>query len=49
MRVVQEMGSEAAGGAMAMLKIVEIPESVDWCVQDYDGKEWIAEKHRTWE
>ena len=47
-RVVQEMGSEAAGGAMAMLKIVEIPESVDWCVHEYDGKEWIAEKHRIW-
>lgn len=47
-RVVQEMGGKDAGGAMAMLKIVEIPESVPWCVQDYDGNEWVAEQHRIW-
>lgn len=47
-RVVQELGSEAAGGSMSVLKIVEIPESVIWQIQDYDGQEWIAEKHRTW-
>lgn len=47
-RVVQDMGGEAAGGAMAVLKIVEIPESVSWIIQEYDGQEWIAERHRTW-
>jgi len=30
------------------LKIVEIPEDVEWQIEDYDGLEWIAEKHRTW-
>ena len=33
------------------LKIVEIPDDVPedgWTIQDYDGKEWVAEKHRTW-
>lgn len=29
-------------------KIVRIPSDVDWVVLDYDGWEWIAEKHRTW-
>lgn len=47
-RVVEEMGGERAGGRMAVLKIVEIPESVDWIIQEYDGMEWIAERHRTW-
>jgi hypothetical protein len=47
-RVVQEMGSDRAGGPYSMLKIVEIPESVTWEVHDYDGMEWVAEKHRTW-
>jgi hypothetical protein len=47
-RVVQEMGGEAAGGPAAMLKVVEIPESVAWHIQDYDGLEWVAENHRTW-
>lgn len=45
--VVEELGSEASA-AWADLKIVEIPDDVDWIIQDYDGKEWIAEKHRTW-
>lgn len=47
-RIVEEMGGEAAGGSAAMLKVVKIPASVDWLVQEYDGLEWIAERHRTW-
>ena len=47
-RVVHELGGEAAGGAMSVLKVVEIPQSVGWIIQEYDGKEWIAERHRTW-
>jgi hypothetical protein len=47
-RVVQDMGGEAAGGAMAVLKVVEIPAGVQWFIQEYDGKEWIAERHRIW-
>ena len=47
-RVVQDLGGEAAGGTCSVLKIVEIPESVSWIIQDYDGLEWIAERHRTW-
>ena len=30
------------------LKIVEIPDDVDWIIENYDGEEWISEKHRTW-
>jgi hypothetical protein len=30
------------------LKVVEIPDDVDWYIQEYDGREWVAEKHRTW-
>ena len=47
-QVVREMGGEAAGGAMSVLKVVEIPAGVQWFIQEYDGKEWIAERHRTW-
>jgi hypothetical protein len=46
-QVVQEMG-EMANGRCARLKIVEIPDGVDYVIQEYDGSEWIAEKHRTW-
>jgi hypothetical protein len=37
-----------ANGLHANLKIVEIPGDIEWLVQEYDGAEWIAEKHRTW-
>lgn len=30
------------------LGIVEIPADVEWQIEEYDGKEWIAETHRTW-
>jgi len=45
--VVEKLG-EAAYGFAANLKIVEIPEDVDWCIEENDGREWVAEKHRTW-
>ena len=45
--VVEHLGS-AANGDYADLKVVEIPEGVDWYVEDYDGVEHIAERHRTW-
>ena len=48
-RVVEEMGSEHAGSDHAVLKVVRVPADVDWIIQEYDGMEWIAERHRTWE
>ena len=45
--VVRRLGSEA-NGDYATLKIVEVPADVDWYIDDYDGKEWVAEQHRTW-
>jgi hypothetical protein len=46
-QIVREMGAEA-NGRFSKLKIVEIPGDVDWEIGEYDGNEWIAEKHRTW-
>ena len=45
--VVQDWG-RAANGRFAELKIIQIPTGVEWTIQEYDGKEWVAEKHRTW-
>lgn len=44
---VETLGQEA-NGRYSKLKIIDIPDDVDWCIQEYDGLEWIAEKHRTW-
>ena len=46
-KIVEELGGKSFGFA-ANLKIVEIPDDVNWEVVDYDGMEHIAEKHRTW-
>ena len=46
-KVVRDLGMSANGGH-ANLKVVEIPAGVEWIVQEYDGLEWVAEKHRTW-
>lgn len=46
-KVVEELGSKAWGG-YAELKIVEIPEDVEWEIIEYDGLEYIAEQHRKW-
>jgi hypothetical protein len=46
--LVRELG-QAACGEHARLKVVRIPADVDWQIEDYDGKEWISEQHRTWD
>lgn len=45
--VVEELGRESFGWA-SNLKIIDIPDDVQWQLEEYDGREWIAEKHRTW-
>ncbi len=50
-RIIEEIGVGAASGAFASLKIIEIPSDIPvdgWTIQEYDGVEWVAEKHRTW-
>lgn len=45
--VVERMGA-AANGACADLGVIEIPDGVDYEVDEYDGKEIVREKHRSW-
>jgi hypothetical protein len=45
--VVEELGEES-WGACAKLSVVEIPDDVDWEIDEYDGMECISEKHQTW-
>ena len=40
---------EESFGRFARLKVVEIPDDVKWHIEEYDGAEWVAEDHRTWE
>lgn len=46
-QVVLEMGEECYGYS-AELNVVDIPDDVEWDIEEYDGIEWVAEKHRVW-
>lgn len=46
-QVVEELG-QAANGFASDLHVINIPDDVDYSVEEYDGIEWVAEKHRTW-
>jgi len=45
--VVEELRREA-NAKCAELKVVEIPDDVEWEIEEYDGNEWVSEKHRRW-
>lgn len=50
-RVVEELGAghrTGASGQYSHLRIVEVPDGVEWEISEYDGNERIAEVHRTW-
>lgn len=44
---VEKLGEEA-NGTYAELKVVEIPDDVNWEIGEYDGLEWVEEVHRRW-
>jgi hypothetical protein len=46
-QVVEELGKDA-DGAHAELKVVEIPDDIEWEIEEYDGREWVSEIHRSW-
>lgn len=46
-KVVKELGSKA-NGEYSSLKILTIPDDVNYEIVEYDGREHIAEVHRTW-
>lgn len=46
-KIVEELKDEA-NGFCAQLKVVEIPDGIEWEIDEYDGNETVEEKHRTW-
>ena len=46
-KVVEELG-RIANGSFSKLKIIEIPDEVDYTIDEYDGNEFVAERHRSW-
>jgi len=47
-KIVKELGEKANSSSVSKLKIVTIPDGIDWEVTEYDGSECVEEKHRSW-
>lgn len=45
--IIEEIG-EDADGSCANLEIVDIPDDMEYEIDDYDGIETLRELHRTW-
>ena len=45
--IVEELG-EDSWGMYSELEVIDIPDGVEWQIEDHDGLEWVSEKHRTW-
>ena len=43
--VIETLGAEA-DGRFAKLRIIEIPDDVEWEITEYDGNESVEEVHR---
>ena len=46
-QVVEALGAEA-DGHFAKLRIIEIPDDIEWEITEYDGSESVEEVHRKW-
>ena len=45
--VIEQLGRKA-NGKLSDLVIVEVPDDVEWEIDDYDGMETVHEVHRSW-
>jgi hypothetical protein len=43
-----EILGDKANGRHAKLKVVEIPDNIEYDIESYDGAESIHEKHKSW-
>jgi hypothetical protein len=39
---------EKANGSSASLRVIEIPDGIDYFIDEYDGIESVHERHRSW-
>lgn len=46
-KMVEDLG-QGANGEYADLRVVEIPDDIEWKIEEYDGMETIEEAHRSW-
>ena len=45
---IEKIGEEESSGSLADVRIVDIPDDVEWEIDEYDGIETVHEVHRSW-
>jgi len=45
--IVKEL-DEKVNSRYSELKVISIPDDIEYTIEEFDGKEWVAEIHRTW-
>ena len=45
---IEEYGSDVISGDYSQLKVIEIPDGIDYEILDHDGLESVHEAHRVW-
>ena len=45
--VIEQLGKKS-NGDFAELKIVQVPDDIDWEISEYDGKEHVRQRSRSW-
>ena len=45
---IEKIGEDEASGRLAKIRIVDIPDGIEWALDNYDGIESIHEAHRSW-
>ena len=45
---IEKIGEKASSGGCAEIEIVDVPDGIEWIINDYDGQESISEQHRSW-
>jgi len=46
-KVIEELGDKASDDS-ANIKIIDIPDDIEWEIDECDGFEWVYEKRRRW-
>ena len=45
---IEKVGIEHASGELACVRIITIPDGIEWEIDNYDGIETVHEVHRSW-
>lgn len=47
-QAIESIGEDKASGSLAKIRIIDIPNGIEWDLDEYDGIESVHEQHRSW-